>query len=428
MAFVSDLRAVIRLRDFRRLFATRLTAQCSDGTFQIALASYVFFTPERQPTAADAAAAFATLLLPYSLVGPFAGVFLDRWWRRQVLVYANLLRTAMLVGVVAIIAADAADAALYVAALAVLSVNRFFLSGLSAALPHVVPADELVMANSVSTTSGAVATLVGVGVGFVARLGLGEGDDATAITIAIAAVGYLWSAAVAATLGKHLLGPDFDPARPETMEAVRRVARGLVAGARHIWERRPAARALGAIAVHRFSYGVLTISAILLYRNVFYDDPDAGLGGLAIAIGGTGVGIVSAALVTPPASDWLGKNGWIVACLCVAAVTQVVLVAPYVEPLIVLAAFVLGLVSQGTKICVDTIVQESVDDAFRGRVFSVYDMLYNMTFVAAAAFAAVTLPASGRSYAVVALIALAYALTALAYARASYRTRGKTQH
>ena len=52
-------------------------------------------------------------------------------------------------------------------------------------------------------------------------------------------------------------------------------------------------------------------------------------------------------------------------------------------PAIVLASLVLGFVAQAVKICVDTTLQESVEDDFRGRVFSVYDTLFNVTFVAA---------------------------------------------
>ena len=83
MSFVSDLRVVLRGRDFRRLFGTRLVSQFSDGIFQFAVYGYAFFTPEKQTSAAEAAAAFAVLLLPYSILGPFVGVFIDRWPRRR---------------------------------------------------------------------------------------------------------------------------------------------------------------------------------------------------------------------------------------------------------------------------------------------------------------------------------------------------------
>ena len=84
--FIGDLRAVLSERDFRKLFATRLIAQTGDGIFTAGLGTYVFFNNSTYPSPGSAAAAFAALYLPYSLVGPFAGVFIDRWSRRQILV------------------------------------------------------------------------------------------------------------------------------------------------------------------------------------------------------------------------------------------------------------------------------------------------------------------------------------------------------
>ena len=139
MSFAGDLRAVVRHRDFRRLFATRLTSQAADGAFQAALASLFFFSPEKQTSAGSVAAAFATLLLPYSLVGPFAGRA-----ARPVAAPADpggrqpAARRAWCSASPASAAADVTGVPLYAAVLACLSVNRFFLAGLSAALPHVV--------------------------------------------------------------------------------------------------------------------------------------------------------------------------------------------------------------------------------------------------------------------------------------------------
>jgi hypothetical protein len=96
--------------------------------------------------------------------------------------------------------------------------------------------------------------------------------------------------------------------------------------------------------------------------------------------------------------------------------------AVYSEAAVLVSVFVLGVVSQGIKICVDTFVQAGIDDAFRGRVFSLYDVLFNVVFVAAAATAAVVLPADGRSYAVLGVLAVGYLVTAVLFARWAPRT------
>jgi len=424
VSFAGDLRAVVRHRDFRRLFATRLTSQASDGMFQAALASLFFFSPERQTSAGSVAAAFATLLLPYSLVGPFAGVLLDRWRRRQVLVVANVLRAGMVTGVAGLVFTGVTGIALYAAVLACLSVNRFFLAGLSAALPHVVRRDELVMANSVSTTTGTIVAISGAGVGYLLKRVLGEGSTADGRVILVAAVVYLVAASLAARMDRDLLGPDLDDAAPETREAVRRVARGMTDGARHVWHHRRAGHALAAIGAHRFFYGVSTISAILLFRSYFNEttDVDGGLAGLASAFAASGAGFLLAAVITPAITHRIRKSTWITTCFAFAAAMEAVYVVWLNEALLLVGAFVIGVAAQGSKICVDTIVQESIDDAFRGRVFSFYDVIFNIAFVSAAAFAALTLPADGNSPAVYAVISAGYALTALTYGRVNRRT------
>ena len=68
-----------------RLITVRWSAQLTDGLYQSALASYVLFSPERQASATAAAIAFTTVLLPYSLIGPFVGTILDKYSRRQIL-------------------------------------------------------------------------------------------------------------------------------------------------------------------------------------------------------------------------------------------------------------------------------------------------------------------------------------------------------
>ena len=96
---------------------------------------------------------------------------------------------------------------------------------------------------------------------------------------------------------------------------------------------------------------------------------------------------------------------------------------PFQRDLLIVGSFFLGVSAQSVKICVDTTVQQQVDDAYRGRVFSVYDMAFNVTYVAAAAVAATVLPKSGKSFVVMACLAGGYVLAATIFAWLSARTR-----
>ncbi|MFL6239638.1 MAG: MFS transporter [Actinomycetes bacterium] len=417
MSFAADFRIVWRQPGFRRLYATRLLSQAADGCFQVALGTYVFFNPDQATTTAKAAAAFTVLLLPYSIVGPFAGVFLDRWSRQRVLARTNLLRAFIVVCVALMVADGWSGWLFFVAALIVISLNRFVLSALSAALPHVVVRDELVMGNSVSTTSGTVVALLGGGVGLAVRSLTGRGNAANAAVLLVAATVYVASSLAARTIGTHSLGPDLDEARASTRTELRNVAYGMAAGARHVWQHREAGYALATITVHRFFWGLSTIATVLLYRNHFNAADDESVSGLALVVAAAGIGVVLAAWLTPIVVARVGKDRWIIGLLVGAAVVEITLVTPFLRATIVIAAVFLGLAAQGVKICVDTLVQQHVDDAYRGRVFSLYDVVFNVSFVAAAGVGVILLPMSGKSYVVVTLISLGYLAAGLGYRR-----------
>jgi hypothetical protein len=412
------VRAALRSGGFRRLFGVRLAAQLADGVFQLSLAGAVLFNPERQAHAADVAAGFAVLLLPYSVIGPFAGVLLDRWSRQRVLVWTSVLRALAVAGLSVEIAAGLHGIPFYASALVVVSISRFFLSALSASLPHVVGHDELVTANSLSTTFGALATTAGgaAAVGVRSLLG-GASNGAYAVIAAAAAVPYLVAAWRAGGFGRHVLGPD--EAQRGRRESAGDIARGLAAGLAHLRSRRPALLALAAMGVHRLCYGLFAVCTVLLFRNRFAADGllGTGLAGLAQLVVVLAVGSGLAALVTPPASRHTGMARWCGAMLAGAGLVQLIFVLPYRLPLYLIAALLLGFCAQGLKICIDTIVQRTVADEYRGRVFALYDMLFNIALVTAAAMVALILPADGRSPASVVVIGLAYLATAFIYTR-----------
>lgn len=414
------LRQLLALADFRRLLGVRLLGQGADGLFQAALFSAVFFNPTRATSAGQAAAAFATLLLPYSVVGPFAGVFLDRWRRQRVLVRANLARAAGVAGFAWLLALLGPTSPPVVAvALLLVSANRFVLSGLSAGLPHVVADRLLVTANSFSTTLGGAAAAAGGAAAVGLRSVFGVDDVGAAFVTLTAAVVYALAAVTAGRIGADALGPDVPPVQVRVRQALAAVAGGVAQGAQHVRRRGPAARALAAISAHRFFYGMSLVSTLLLYTG--QGAIGQGFSGLGQVIVASVLGGLLAAVVTPPVSRRVGTQAWIVAVFSMAAVAEIAFGLTFRHEPFLVAAVVLGFAAQASKICVDTLLQESVDDDFRGRVFSFYDTLFNLSFVAAAAAAAVLLPPDGKSAPALVLVAVGYAVTALAYGVATAR-------
>ncbi|MFR9797519.1 MFS transporter [Streptomyces sp. MS06] len=415
MAVVRDLRVLLRFRDFRRLLTVRLLSQGADGVYQVGLATYVVFSPEKQASATAIASAMAVLLLPYSLVGPFAGVLLDRWRRRQVLVHGNLLRAAMATVTAVLIVGRVPDWLFYLSALCVTGINRFVLAGLSAALPRVVDEERLVIANSLTPTAGTLAATAGGGLAFAVRLLAAESD--TAVVLLGAAL-YLCSALASLRMAPELLGPDA-PAREPLARTLRGTARGLAAGVRHLAapRRREAAWALGAMTLMRFCYGALTVLVLMLCRYAWSSGVDRGLALLGLAVAFSGAGFFAAAVVTPAGAGRLGPGRWIAVCAGIGALLEPALGLPFAAGPGFVAAFFLGFVTQGAKIATDTVVQSTVDDAFRGRIFSLYDVLFNAAFVGAAGVAAALLPPDGRSSALVVGVAVLYGTIALSLAR-----------
>jgi hypothetical protein len=412
------VRSLLGRAGFRRLLATRLASQAGDGVFQAALAGTVLFDPQRAADPVDVAAGFAVLLLPYSLVGPFAGVWLDRWSRRQVLVLAGVVRAVLVALVAALVLGGVGGGPFYLAGLAVFSVNRFVLAALSAALPHTTDPPSLVPANALSTTAGAVASVAGGGVG----LGLSRlagGDGGYALLALCAAVPYLAASAIAVRFPRGSLGPDLSErsAAPSAASSARDVVAGMVAGARHAWRRPPAAAVLAAVALLRLWSGLLTLMTLLLYRNAFPGGGLLGGGplGLGAAVGAGAAGTLLAAVVTPAAVRALGRARWAAGVLAVGGPLELVLGAPFRPAPVLAGALVLGFVGQAVKICVDATLQEVVADDFRGRVFSVYDTLFNVAYVVALLVGAAVLPRSGESLGVLAAVAAGHLLTAALY-------------
>ncbi|WP_280497746.1 MFS transporter [Nocardia asiatica] len=395
-----------------RLAVVRFAGQFGDGMFQAALSGAILFNPERQTDPLAIAAGFAVLLLPYSLIGPYAGALLDRWDRRGVLLAANVVRAVVIALVSAGLLAGVGETPLLLLALTVVGVSRFVLAGVSAALPRVLAQAWLVPMNSVLATvaSGCAGLGAAVAVGVIGLIG--AGDFGSAVAVAISGVGSVLGAVLAAGFRPRMLGPAPDAAKGEN--TVHAIATGLRTGARAVWESRVVTAAMLGIGTHRIVFGVNTLIMVLVLRQtpVHGSGLSGGLVGFGVAIAATAAGMLVAAVVAPLLIPRLGRGRTVVAGLIFAMLVQLTLVTPIAfadsgpaveraHELLLVGAFLLGLAGQTIKLTGDATMQIDIDDARRGQVFALQDTVFNIAFVLAIAIAALIVPDDGRSAVVV---------------------------
>ena len=410
-----------------RLSTARLAALLSEGIHQAALGGIVLFSPEAATTPAAIAAGFAVMLLPYSIVGPFAAAALDRWDRRVVVAVAALVRTLAIVATIALVAAGAVRsgaglAALFGLSLVAIGLGRLINTGMTAAMPKVVPDRILAATNSVLVTVGSVITAVGAVAAFAVLAVLGAGDAAVSWTLVPAVLSAVVGVWAILALPRHHLGPDDDevathPQQGVAGDAFRLFAGGLTEGVRAARSTPLVWVSLTGVTLGRAAFGITTMLAILLLR----DAESAGSGGPVVAgMGGFGLlsaavaaGMGLAAVVAPWAMSRARRIRVVAAGAALSGVAQAA-VGPTLDPTaLVVGAIAIGLGAQVVKLVADNAMQTDVPDARRGGVFALQDALFNSAFVVGMVLVLPLVPEDGRSVPLMLVPAALYAIAAV---------------
>ncbi|WP_062381146.1 MFS transporter [Demequina pelophila] len=425
MSLARDLSRLWHARGFRRLTYARVLAQGGDGMLQVGIATAFFFDPTQAATPRDIAVGFAVLLAPFTLVGPFVGPLIDRWQRQRIILVANLVRVVLAAMIITVLALDGPLWSLYALALLTLSVNRFLLAAMSAGIPKVVPADELLTANAIMPTLGTIAASVGAAIGGVVTFVAPTASDTSLAFAALCCAGVAFglSAWAATLLGRRELGPDHPLEALAVVAQLRALTAELASGVRYLHARVTPFHALGVMSAQRLLYGIMFVASILVSRHLLGDPdhPEQSLGAFTVVLGFAAVGFGLAAVLTPLFRERISRHRWIILCLLVGAVGQGLLALSGEVWALLAAAVIVSFAVQGGKIAVDTIVQRDTADHMRGRAFTLYDMAYNVAFISSAVIGALVLPPTGYSTFVMTGVAIAYLAVAAIYAQMPVR-------
>jgi MFS family permease len=340
------------------------------------------FDVQNVPSADYLLQVILALYVPYTLVSPFIGVVIDRFQRRRVVWWTNLL-TSLIVGAVAVFVLvplggdstegnSGATAALIVGLLASQAVVRVALAVKSAALPDVLFGKDLLQGNALSQAGGAFFQIVGIAIAFAAGAVL----PAWLVVVSGAAV-----LAIGAIVATKLRRVEIGEHRTTFAQEARRVVGSIVNGVREVASRPPAAVGLTGFQMLRYQFWGFGLFVFALYaKNLVEGGAESQVP--TLLSGGVGlVGGVLGLLAAQSMKDRVPPIRLLLVSMTLLGLGTVlfgglVSVAGFAGMLFVgFFAFFVG------KVSADTIVQQAIPDDFRGRAFALFDIAYNLGFI-----------------------------------------------
>ncbi|HET7869477.1 MAG TPA: MFS transporter [Actinomycetota bacterium] len=379
--FFAELFAVFSNRSFSALMGTQFVAQAADGIVQASLAKSIAFGGEKGFDVASAPSAryllvvVLALYVPYTVVSPFVGAFIDRYDRKLLLIRSNLFRaTAVALAALALAAAGDAlpDAILILAILVALACTRILLAIKSAGIPAVVRGRDLLQANGLSQAGGAIFQVVGGGVALV-----GTALAPSWIVALLGAALYL----VAAIVARSVERLEYERRTSRFAEEVRRVFRDIATGLHEVFGRPAAALGLAGFQALRMEFFGFVALVFALQARHLLSGSDSDKTVLAIAGACGAIGAAIGMVLAQKLKDRVPPYRLLVSAMAALGVGVILFggvqtIAGYSAITFVGAlGFFLG------KISADTIMQQALSDDFRGRGFSLFDIAYNLGWI-----------------------------------------------
>ncbi|MFK7843917.1 MAG: MFS transporter [Rhodothermales bacterium] len=339
--------------NFRRLWIGTIVSQLGDWFNTIALYSLVA-SLTGSPLAMGAV--FLFKLLPWALVSPLAGVIVDRYNRRKIMIISDLLRAVVVLGFIFI---DSKEQVGLVYVLITLQVvlGAVFLPSKSASIPNITSKRELLTANALSAATWSVMLAMGAGLGGIATqyLGVNTVFLLDSLTYLVSAY-FIFRTQIPQTTDTVANGNLIGSAYKEIMEG---------------WAYMRSEPKVGRIALAKATWavggGATVFMLTLLGQQVMPSAQAAGIGILFFARGlGTGIGpIVSRALF----KDQLKWPAVLGASIIVSGVFYATLGWTSSILWIIVAVVIAHSASGANWVLATVLLQQRAADRLRGRVF-----------------------------------------------------------
>jgi len=367
----------LRVRSFLALSIGQTVSQFGDRLNHMALIALV---SELMP---GSTFKFSKLMIfvtvPGLIFGPVSGVFIDRWNKKRVLFFCDLLRGALVLLIPFIPSTHVVFGVVFL----VFSAGLFYSPARNALVPSVIAKRKILMAGSVSNFTARASTVVGAVLG-----GMIVGYFGWRVSFYLDSASYVFSALMLLLVTYRppaRLEPDTElPDAPRQKRGFNTLVRESERLFVEVWEGIKFAFS-HKWTVFGFSCSlVLAVAGASLYVLVIVlvkEVLNKGMEGLGTLIGSLGVGMIVGSVLTGRFGHKTTERrivlwGMVAFALCVMAFARMKSL-----PLMNAWAGAAGAALSPVFICLDAMLQKTVPEQFRGRVFSARDALMNGGFL-----------------------------------------------
>jgi len=373
---MARIRGLLKDKNFSLLWFSQIISNFGDRLNQMALIGLIY---ARTPgSTIELAKLLSFTIIPVFLIGPIAGIYVDRWNRKYIMVACDLLRALLVLFIAFAIVHSKSMVPIYILVFIIFSITRFFLPSKLSIIPDVVHRDKLLLANSLTSTTMMIAAVVGFGFGgiIVAWIGAKGGffvDSAT----------YLVSAIMVSFVALRLKGrARIKTPRERLRTLIKKTVIGdIKEGLLYLKGHKDIRMVANTMFLIMSGVGSIYIIIIVFVQEALRSSTEH-LGLLAMLLG---AGLFLGSLMYGRFGARLNKRKVMNFGLCVTGLVVVIFsIGLKLWPSFFIAgllSMVLGIFASPIVVSSNTLLHEVMADEMRGRIFSLLEIIMHLGFL-----------------------------------------------
>ncbi len=373
---MARFREVLKNRDFLLLWLGQIISQVGDRLGQMALIAFVYL---RAPgSSLQIAKILSFTIIPVFIIGPLAGVYVDRWDRRRTMYTCDFLRSLLVFTIPLFLFYIKNLAPIYLIVFIAFSIGRFFVPAKLSIIPDLVDNKSLLVANTLINTSGMIAAVLGFGISgvIVEKLGAKSGFYLNSLT-------FLASGTFIFLISKRFVSKiKFEEVSSQIIEVIRKsVFQEVKEGVLYFIRKKDIRFTAGLIFALWSALGAVYVVIIVFVQNTLHSaTKDLGL--LVMFLG---IGLFLGSLIYGKFGQRISHYKIIFASLILSGIMLIFFsFGIHYYPYFIVAAFLalcLGLIVAPIMIASNTIIHNVSDNQMLGKIFSSLEIVMHLGFL-----------------------------------------------